>query len=372
MIDKSIAVTYKVDIDSNTHSSSGIVDTRVISLDELTSPLTYIPLATSLTSKQTSVSDFYLIGVLSINLDTSVMKFDGISSNNKIGSSDTDVNSVFVDEGGHFEHALDIHLNSLTIKIVELNPLDLPEDAANLIDVSSKLIGSELVSCRVMAFVPDGPIDEGSDIEPDYNWVILSHPDRHLPYPGRQQINTTDIGFSEGKWSGNIDLGLVNAFYLAMQYIQLGLVYRIHMPQDLSWHTLTVKIAAEQRVMTTDENGLPKVGDVSFSPDATTGLNNMSTLVKAGLGELYVYRQDFSIESLTLDGIEYLDMYFISNSTFIVATNLGVIGEFVQGFGTNIIGVQMARLSRDGRFKGDIQHVTVEKLPLSETLITLE
>jgi DNA-directed RNA polymerase subunit beta' len=91
MIDKNIAVSYKVTIDSNTYTVRAGVDTKFIYSEDLDAPIKYFPLNTIFINNRTSNPESFIVGVLTVDLNTNDIKFDGISTNNRFGSSNREV-----------------------------------------------------------------------------------------------------------------------------------------------------------------------------------------------------------------------------------------------------------------------------------------
>lgn len=205
-------------------------------------------------------------------------------------------------------------------------------------------------------------------IKPNNNWLIITDPDVREGRETAIQINSPELGFPTGEWIYNIAEGLIRAFYIALQFIQYPLVYRIQLPQDLTGYILSVRIGVEQRILK-EIDGLPAIGDVSYQIEASRGIQNTATLVEIGFGMITVFNGDFGNKTFDLAGADYIDVYFNSTSEFIVATTQEQLGSFSHGFNTNIIGIQMARISTDASQKGDLKHITVSKVNPEQSLV---
>lgn len=220
------------------------------------------------------------------------------------------------------------------------------------------------------------PLPPETIIEPieeiaNYHWALLTNPSARQSGDSITTINSSELGFNGGSWIGNIHDNLIDAFYIAMQFIQYKLAYRIHLPQNMVKHVVALKIGVEQRVLY-EQGGNPIVGDVSYSSEAMTGIDNMSKLIEVGFGSLSIYNHDFSKRTLDINGVSYIDVYFDSPSSFKVATNQGFIGQFTHRFKTNIVGIQMTRLNYHSyggeAIIGDVQHLNVEKISVPQIL----
>lgn len=154
MIDKNIAVSYKVTIDSNTYTVRDGVDSKFIYSEDLDAPIKYFPLNTIFINNRTSNPESFIVGVLTVDLNTNDIKFDGISTNNRFGSSNREVAIALKDEPTFYPY-LDRDITNVTLEIVELDTEELPEDPSTRFDLSSALMGSQLNTCRVMYYRMD-------------------------------------------------------------------------------------------------------------------------------------------------------------------------------------------------------------------------
>lgn len=207
----------------------------------------------------------------------------------------------------------------------------------------------------------------GPSIEANNNWLMVANP-MPKPYGSVLNINSTELGFNNGGWVENVTEGLIAAFYIALQFIQYPLAYRIYLPSLIS-HDIQLKIAAKQRIVN-EQDGLPVYNDISYSTEPINGINDMSALIRVNSFEFTIFGFDFDRNRFDLNGASYIDVFFDSQSSFKVATDKDFIGNFSHRFDTNIVGIQMVRFSTDGSIKGDLQHLTVEKVPLANTLIS--
>ena len=96
----------------------------------------------------------------------------------------------------------------------------------------------------------------------------------------------------------------------------------------------------------------------------------MSMLIVVNSFNFNIFDYDFNRHQFDLNNAKYIDVFFDSQSSFKVATDKDFIGNFSHIFNTNIVGIQMVRLSTNGSVKGDLKHLTVEKVPLANTLIS--
>lgn len=210
-------------------------------------------------------------------------------------------------------------------------------------------------------------VSNGSSIEANNNWLMVANP-MAKPSGSVLNINSTELGFNNGGWVENVTEGLIAAFYIALQFIQYPLAYRIYLPSLIS-HDIQLKIAAKQRIVN-EQDGLPVYNDISYSTEPINGINDMSALIRVNSFEFTIFGFDFDRNRFDLNGASYIDVFFDSQSSFKVATDKDFIGNFSHRFDTNIVGIQMVRFSTDGSIKGDLQHLTVEKVPLANTLMS--